>query len=311
MIFLKENKILLILFLINSLNSFSQKLLVKDSQENTIIPNVTVYNTQKTISILSDFDGILNLSSFNKKDTIILSHISYEKLKISLNKISENTLYLNPNTQVLSEIILSVGRNRENKEKISKKVSLITNKKIELDLPQTSADLLFYAGGVRIQKTQGGGGSPVIRGFEANRVLLVVDGVRMNNAIYRSGHLQNSITINPNSLERTEVIYGPSSVGYGSDALGGVVHFYTKTPKMNNNKKLGASGISSYNSRFNNIVQNLDLEYSSNKWASYTNFSFSKFGDVIMGGNRKHGFDDWGLDYHYLESNKYNEAKKK
>ena len=42
-----------------------------------------------------------------------------------------------------------------------------------------------------------------------------------------SGHLQNSITVNPNSLERTEVIYGPSSVGYGSDALGGVVHYYT------------------------------------------------------------------------------------
>ena len=116
--------------------------------------------------------------------------------------------------------------------------------------------------------------------------------------------------VNPNSLERTEVIYGPSSVGYGSDALGGVVHFYTKTPKMNNSKKWVASGISSYNSRLNNITQNLDLEYSSNKWASYTNFSFSKFGDIIMGDNRKHGFNEWGLDNHYLDSNKYNDSKK-
>jgi hemoglobin/transferrin/lactoferrin receptor protein len=58
----------------------------------------------------------------------------------------------------------------------------------------------------------------------------------MNNAIYRSGHIQNSITIDPSALERTEVIYGPSSVGYGSDALGGVVHYYTKTPKLDNDK---------------------------------------------------------------------------
>lgn len=306
MIFLKENKILLILFLIISLNSFSQKLLVKDSQENTIIPNVTVYNTQKTISILSDFDGILNLSSFNKKDTIILSHISYEKLKISLNKISENTIYLNPNTQVLSEIILSVGRNRENKEKISKKVSLITNKKIELDLPQTSADLLFYAGGVRIQKTQGGGGSPVIRGFEANRVLLVVDGVRMNNAIYRSGHLQNAITIDPNALERTEIIFGPSSVGYGSDALGGVIHFYTRTPKINNEKRWITKGSNSYNTRFNHNVNNLNIEHSKDKWASFTSFTYSDFGDIIMGNKRNHGFQSWGLNKYVLKNDNFN-----
>ena len=78
----------------------------------------------------------------------------------------------------------------------------------------------------------------MLRGFEANRVLLVVDGVRMNNAIYRSGHLQNAITIDPNVLERVEVIFGSSSVGYGSDALGGVVHYYTKTPKLNSEKKL-------------------------------------------------------------------------
>ena len=94
---------------------------------------------------------------------------------------------------------------------------------------------------IRVQKSQGGGGSPVIRGFEANRVLLVLDGVRMNNGIFRSGHLQNAITVDPNSLERVEIIYGSSSVGYGSDALGGVVHYYTKTQKSTMPKNLQIS----------------------------------------------------------------------
>ena len=78
--------------------------------------------------------------------------------------------------------------------------------------------------------SQQGGISPVLRGFEANRVLLVVDGVRLNNAIYRSGHLQNAGSVDPFGVRRTDIIMGPSSVMYGSDALGGVVHFMTPTP---------------------------------------------------------------------------------
>ena len=306
MIFLKESKILLIICLTISLNAFSQKLVIKDFQENTIIPNVTVYNIKKTITVLSDFDGNLDLSAFKETDTLIFSHVSYEKLQISVNKISKSVLYLNPNTQVLSEIILSVGRNRENKEKISKKVSLITTKKTELDLPQTSADLLYYAGGIRVQKTQGGGGSPVIRGFEANRVLLVVDGVRMNNAIYRSAHLQNAITIDPNTLERTEIIFGPSSVGYGSDALGGVIHFYTRTPKINNEKSWIIKGSNSYNTVLKHNVNNLNLEHSKENWASFTSFSYSDFGDIVMGENRNHGFENWGLNKYSLIKEKFN-----
>ena len=178
--------------------------------------------------MISNKKGLIDLKQFDKNDTLVFGHVSYNSIEIIKGAILEGSkLYLIPITHELSEIILSVARNKESKEKISKQVSLITSKDLKLDLPQTSADLLTYASGIRVQKSQGGGGSPVIRGFEANRVLLVIDGVRMNNAIYRSGHLQNSITVNPNSLERTEIIYGPSSVGYGSDALGGVVHFYT------------------------------------------------------------------------------------
>ena len=308
MIFLKNKNILVVAICLVCWNSFSQELIVKDSQDNSEINNATVYNTQRTISVLSNSEGVLDLSKFNKTDTLVFSHLSYEKLILAKSNFSveKSILFMDSNTQKLNEIILSVARNKEDKGKISKQVSLITQKDLELNMPQTSADLLLYASGVRVQKSQGGGGSPVIRGFEANRVLLVIDGVRMNNAIYRSGHLQNSITINPNSLERTEIIYGPSSVGYGSDALGGVVHYYTKTPKINNEKKWNIKVISSFNPRLHNTIQNLDFEHSEKRWASYTNISFSKFGDIIMGSKRNHGFKDWGLDNHYLDSNIYN-----
>ena len=94
----------------------------------------------------------------------------------------------------------------------------------------STADVIANTGNISVQKSQLGGGSPVLRGFEANRILLVIDGVRMNNIIYRAGHLQNIVTIDNSSLDRIEILYGPASTMYGSDALGGVIHLYTRKP---------------------------------------------------------------------------------
>ena len=297
---------LLIFFFFNS--AFSQKIIVIDSESGKSISNVTVFGKKSMKSMISDKNGNLELDIFSSNDTLVFGHLSYDNMITQKKSIKGSVVSLNPAAQALKEVILSVARSRESKEKISKKVSVLSSEDVKLNVPQTSADLLTYASGIRVQKSQGGGGSPAIRGFEANRILLVVDGVRMNNAIYRSGHLQNSLTISPYSLERTEIIYGPSSVGYGSDALGGVIHYFTKTPKFNNQKKWSINGLSSYNTILKNKVQNFDIEHNSKLWASYTNFSFSSFGDIVMGSNRNHGFESWGLDYHYLNPEKLNES---
>ena len=91
---------------------------------------------------------------------------------------------------------------------------------IEFTNPMTSADLLERGGYVYIQKSQLGGGSPMIRGLSTNRLVLSVDGVRLNNAIFRSGNIHNVISISPMNIENTEVIMGSASVLYGSDAIG-------------------------------------------------------------------------------------------
>jgi len=147
-----------------------------------------------------------------------------------------------------------------------------------------------------------GGGSPVIRGMESNRVMLVVDGVRMNNAIYRKGHLQNAITVAPNQLDKTEIVFGPSSVIYGSDALGGVIHYYTKTPKLSEKTKVTSSFFNRYSSINNEITNNASVEIGNKKWASFTSISYSDFGDLKMGKNRSHGFNNWGKVFLYSEN---------
>ena len=107
-------------------------------------------------------------------------------------------------------------------------ITIINDKKIEEANVTTTPDLFRNAEGVYIQKTNLGGGSPFIRGLTGKQVLILVDGMRLNNSFYRFGPHQYLNTIDQNSIERVEVVRGPGSVLYGSDAMGGVVNIITK-----------------------------------------------------------------------------------
>ena len=86
-------------------------------------------------------------------------------------------------------------------------------------------------------------------------------------------------------IERVEVVYGSSSMGYGSDALGGVVHYYTKNPLINN-EKIRTQLSSDFSTANNSYINSISTELSFKKWASLTSLSYSDFGDIRMGRNR-------------------------
>jgi len=286
----------------------SQEILILDGVTGFPLEGVALFNSEKTKAIITNQEGKAPLSVFSEGDSLNIQFYGFESLKIFLgpqefkNGVS---MALEPKDQTLEEVILSVGRNAVARKQIAEKVAVIDAQTIELQRPSTGADLVGLSPGVRIQKSQGGGGSPVIRGFEANRILMVIDGVRMNNAIYRSGHLQNAITVNPNTVERVEVIYGSSSVAYGSDALGGVIHYYTKSPLINSEVKSRSSFSSDFSSANLGTVNSFSTELSFNKWASLTSISYSNFGDIRMGTHRAHGYDNWGLTPFYSENSRY------
>ncbi len=83
--------------------------------------------------------------------------------------------------------------------------------------------------GVMVQKTGTGMASPYIRGFTGFRTLFLIDGIRLNNAVFREGPNQYWGTVDPLMIERIEVVKGPSSVLYGSDAIGGTVQAITQS----------------------------------------------------------------------------------
>jgi hemoglobin/transferrin/lactoferrin receptor protein len=202
--------------------------------------------------------------------------------------------------KTMDEIIISANKWEQKLNEVPNKIVKINRPDILRNNPQTAADLLAQTGSVFVQKSQLGGGSPMIRGFATNRVLLVVDGVRMNNAIYRSGNLQNVISIDALSTETAEVIFGPGSLIYGSDAIGGVMDFHTLQPRLSASDKMLVKGtvLGRYSTANKEKTGHMDLNLGWKKWALLSSFSYSSFDDLKMG---KNGGQDTYLRPEYVE----------
>ncbi len=206
--------------------------------------------------------------------------------------------------KILGEIVISANKFAERKRNVNQKVDIITAKAIAAANAQNTGDLLINTGNVFVQKSQQGGSSPVLRGFEASRVLLVIDGIRMNNAIYRAGHLQNVITVDQNMLERVEVLYGPASTLYGSDALGGVIHLRTKSPQLSLEKKLKTTGsaFSRFSSANHEKTVHFNMSIGGNKFAWLQAYTHSYFGDLKMGNDYPDDYPGFGKRSQYIAS---------
>ena len=187
----------------------------------------------------------------------------------------------------LDTVVISFNQWEQKRNEVPNRILKVDLRDNILRNPQTAADMLGQSAGVFIQKSQQAGGSPMIRGFAANRVLIVADGVRMNNAIFRSGNLQNIISIDPQVVENAEVILGPGTILYGSDAIGGVMDFHTFTPRLSANDSLRIRGHAMMRHATANRERTLhaDLNLGGKKWSWLGSFSHSDFDDLRMGRN--------------------------
>ena len=293
-----------ILALTQQQEAVSQNIKILNKETKKPIEQVFVYNYTQSISAISDSNGIANLSDFSKKDTLIFSHPNYTTFTIQKINVANN-VYLTEQAINIEPFHVIAEQDKEKALEVTATIDKIDAKTVQFNNPQTAADMLELSGGVFIQKSQMGGGSPIIRGFEANRVLLVVDGVRMNNAIYRSGHLQNAITIDNAIIENTEIIYGSNSVVYGSDAIGGVVHYQSKTPKFRNkNDTLNNHSANTY-ARYSTVNQEKTFHFDFNlgfkKIAAVTSVTFSEFGNLKMGQVSDKDYPDFGVVKYYAD----------
>ncbi len=274
--------------------------------QNTLHPveNAMVFNEDHTLSLTTDHNGQIVIDLQNN-ELITISHPSYEPYLVSTDQLEliNFKIALRQRIILIDEVVISANRWEQDKKQTPNRIVSIGPQEIEFSNPQTTADMLGKTNQVFIQKSQLGGGSPMIRGFAANSVLIVVDGVRMNNAIFRGGNLQNVISIDPFTLGNTEVLFGPGSVMYGSDALGGVMHFRTKTPGFINDEtpQLEVTSVLRYSSANNEKTGHLDLSIRGKKISNFTSFTFSDFQHLKTGNKRTSKFPDYGKRFQYVQ----------
>ena len=276
--------IMLVCNCFGTLNAQVSEGLIVCAEDGTPLPGASAYDANLSKSAVADSSGFIALSAFPDSDLITISFLGYESFQGSLASIDFDTLFLKEITFFYDEFEI-IGSKPNAYPTFCDVVRIESNSLGQIQ-SQSSADLLEKSGQVFVQRSQLGGGSPILRGFEASRIMLLVDGVKMNNAIYRSGHLQNSITLNRAAIDRVEVIHGPASLLYGSDALGGAIHFHTKSPKLaSKEERITINGAIS--SALNSVNQGISLSSSTTiagkRWASISILSANQFGDLRAG----------------------------
>ena len=164
-------------------------------------------------------------------------------------------------------------------------VSSIAAKQIQQNGARTTPEALMGVSGVFLQKTNHGGGSAFIRGLTGNQTLLVIDGIRINNATFRYGPNQYLNTIDMFTLKKIDILKGIGAIEYGSDAMGGVIQMETKQNTLKNFGKLYLSNTSKFLMHQMESTNRTEVQFAQKKWDFIGGISLKKYGDIWGGGN--------------------------
>ncbi|MFN0059461.1 MAG: TonB-dependent receptor [Planctomycetota bacterium] len=165
-----------------------------------------------------------------------------------------------------------------------------------LHSPRTATDIVGSSNAVVAQKTAPGQGSPTLRGFTGFRVLTLVDGIRLNNSVYRDGANQYTQLVDPLMLDRAEILFGPASVLYGSDAIGGTINFLSRDPAYSTDGvRTGGRVYQRYGSADQSSVSRSEVELSTHNFAFQLGGSWRDYGD-LSGGRHQGLFENTGYN---------------
>ncbi|WIO74067.1 TonB-dependent receptor [Porticoccaceae bacterium LTM1] len=187
--------------------------------------------------------------------------------------------------QTIEETVVNVTRIKKQTFEMPYSVGVVDSESLNHKLARTLPEALKILPGVMVQKTANGHGSPFIRGFTGYRTLALIDGIRYNNSVYRDGPNEYFGLIDFNTVSRIELLGGPSSAAYGSDAIGGALNIQTArsnySDKTQNENYWNASQSYRYASAENSHLSRTTLSVGEGgQWGALLGFSYKNFGDV-------------------------------
>ncbi len=164
-------------------------------------------------------------------------------------------------------------------------VSIVDLQNLTERQPSNMIEALEREVGVLMQRTGNGQASPFVRGLTGNQTLILVDGIRMNNSTFRFGPNQYFATVDPGMIQRIEVVRGPQSVLFGSDAIGGVINVITRSARTGIGDYLGGQFVERYTTADSSSYTRLNVEASRRQLGVFAGGSYLNANDLYRGGD--------------------------
>ncbi|MFD2573588.1 TonB-dependent receptor domain-containing protein [Spirosoma soli] len=263
--------------------------LVRDARTNTPIAGVTVQLVPTVKGTSTDQQGYFSFSNVPDGNyRLRVSSVGYrtEEKPVDYKNGSEvnTTIALEPAAIQLNQQTVTTVQRTETPEFVRPEVTtVLTGRDLRQRAPRSVPEALFGQPGVFLQKTNHGGGSPFVRGLTGQQTLLLVDGIRLNNATFRSGPNQYLNTIDPQSVGQIEVVRSTGSVAYGSDAIGGVINVLTKTPQFSDQRGFNGNVFLKAATQGMEYTGRAEVGYRSPTIAVLGGLAYRKFGDLVAG----------------------------
>ena len=229
--------------------------------------------------------SIISYDSVSAAPGVLMAAANSQRLDKE-NQAKEKNDEEKKSPEIIHEIEVVAKRAPEARFKTDRSVTIMPRGTMKEQTPRTLPEALHDTPGTFVQQTNMGGGSPIIRGMIGPQLLIMVDGIRFNNSTYRTGPGQYLNLIDPLSIDRIEVLRGPGSVLYGSDAMGGVIQVTSlsgmDTPGSHNTS-LSGNLLSRYQSANKGSVLHGNFEYGHNGFTIIGGGGYKKFNGLEGG----------------------------
>ena len=263
-------------------NTLSGKVIDENGQP---LFGVQIYSEELQKGITSDENGFYLIKNIpNGKHTFIFTYIGFETQQKHISLFNENSIInitLYETVFHMDEVIVSTPFNKLQSENVMK-VEHKSMASLEKKGGTTLVESISTIAGVTNMSTGTGIGKPVIRGLSGNRVLTYTQGVKLEN--YQNGE-KHGLGVNESGIEGIEVIKGPASLLYGSDALGGVLYLIPE--KYANNNSIKGDVSSKYFSNTLGLNTSAGIKTSGDKFKFLVRGAYDTHSDYKTGNNER------------------------
>lgn len=190
------------------------------------------------------------------------------------------------NDSEIDEVVVTATRRAISSEQVSSGLTVVRREHIEAQ--KLITDALASNVGVFLQQTTPGQGAPIIRGLKGSSILHLVDGMRLNNAIFRSAPTQYFSLVPVSAIERIEILRGTPTSLYGNDAVGGVVQLVTRVPMFDSSEThLRGEAYTAFDTAELSKTVRAAVDVGNNALASSFSAEYLQTGDRRVGGGER------------------------